>query len=59
MPEFPCTDNKLRETSGPTTLVVQAIPDGQFLKRSGATVVGDAGGSGLSHPQVMSRVFLG
>jgi len=30
----------LRETSGPTTLVVGAVADGQILKRVGATVVG-------------------
>jgi hypothetical protein len=30
----------LRETAGPTTLALGAVADGQFLKRSGATVVG-------------------
>ena len=30
----------LRETSGPTTLVVGAVADGQLLQRVGATVVG-------------------
>jgi len=30
----------LRETAGPTTLVVGAVADGQILKRVGATVVG-------------------
>jgi len=30
----------LRETFGPTTLVVGAVADGEFLKRVGATVVG-------------------
>jgi hypothetical protein len=35
----------LRETSGPTTLVLGAIADGEFLKRSGATVVGGAPGA--------------
>jgi len=37
---------KIRETGGPTVLDVGAIPDGQFLKRVGATVVGAAGGGG-------------
>lgn len=30
----------LRETSGPTTLTLGAVADGQVLKRSGSTVVG-------------------
>lgn len=30
----------LRETAGPTTLTLGAVADGEFLKRSGATVVG-------------------
>lgn len=30
----------LRETSGPTTLTLGAIADGQFLRRSGSTVIG-------------------
>jgi hypothetical protein len=37
----------LRETVGPTTLVMGAVADGEFLKRSGAMVIGGtpAGGS--------------
>jgi hypothetical protein len=45
----------LRETSGPTTLTLGAVADGEFLVRSGSTVVGAAGGSGLTQPQVMAR----
>jgi hypothetical protein len=30
----------LRETSGPTTLAMGAVADGQVLKRSGSTIVG-------------------
>ena len=30
----------LRETSGPTTLTLGAVSDGQMLKRSGSTIVG-------------------
>ena len=30
----------LRETSGPTTLVMGAVADGQVLKRSGSTIIG-------------------
>lgn len=37
---------RLRETSGPTTLAMGAISDGQFLKRSGTSIVGSAGSSG-------------
>lgn len=30
----------LRETSGPTTLIMGAVADGQILKRSGSTIIG-------------------
>jgi hypothetical protein len=30
----------LRETSGPTTLAMGAVADGQYLKRVGSTIVG-------------------
>ncbi len=37
----------VRETSGPTSLTVGSVSDGQFLKRVGSTIVGAAaGGSG-------------
>ena len=43
-----------------TTLDVDTINDGEFLVRSGTTIIGAAGGSGLTHPQVMFRgVFSG
>jgi hypothetical protein len=32
---------RLRETSGPTTLTVGVVADGQFLRRSGTSIVGD------------------
>lgn len=32
---------KIRETGGPTTLTFGAIPDGQALRRSGSTIVGE------------------
>jgi len=35
----------LRETTGPTTLAMGAVADGEFLKRSGATVVGGSPGA--------------
>ena len=38
----------LRETAGPTLLALGAVADGQFLKRTGATVVGAAGGGGVT-----------
>lgn len=37
-------DHTLRETGGPTELTLAGVPDGQFLKRSGTTIVGDPGG---------------
>lgn len=39
---------KLRETSGPTTLDMGAITDGQYLRRSGSSIIGDdpSGGAG-------------
>jgi hypothetical protein len=36
----------LRETTGPTTLALGAVADGEFLRRVGATVVGAAPGAG-------------
>jgi hypothetical protein len=43
----------LRETSGPTLLALGAVADGEYLRRSGATVVGGTpaaggGGAGLA-----------
>jgi hypothetical protein len=38
------TARRIRETSGPTTLTVGSVSDGQFLKRVGSTVVGAAAG---------------
>jgi len=35
-------DHTIRETGGPTNLTVAAIVDGEFLKRSGATIIGAA-----------------
>lgn len=35
----------IRTTSGPTLLAVGAITDGQYLRRSGATVIGGTGGA--------------
>lgn len=40
----------ITETTGPTQLVIGAIADGQFLTRSGATLIGAAGGGGISGP---------
>lgn len=36
----------LRETGGPTTLTMGAVADGEYLRRSGATVIGGPGGGG-------------
>lgn len=35
-------NHALRETGGPTDLTIAAVPDGQFLRRSGTTIVGSA-----------------
>lgn len=39
----------LRETAGPTTLVIGAVADGDFLKRVGSTVVGGSPGAGSTN----------
>lgn len=38
----------LRETSGPTTLVMGAVADGEYLRRVGSTVVGASSGGGIT-----------
>jgi hypothetical protein len=45
------------ETSGPTALALGAVADGQYLKRSGSTVVGSAvsgGGADILQVQIFS-----
>lgn len=46
---------EIRTTSGPTDLVVEAIADGEFLKRVGATIVSSAGS--IATPVKGCRVF--
>jgi hypothetical protein len=42
MAKYPVdTAVQIKETSGPTTLPITNVTDGQYLKRSGATVIGD------------------
>jgi len=41
-------DHKLRETSGPTELTIAAVADGQFLVRSGTTIVGSGATTGTT-----------
>lgn len=41
---FPAT--QIRETSGPTSLTLGAVADGEFLVRDGETIIGSAGGGG-------------
>lgn len=48
----------LRETSGPTTLTLGAVADGQVLQRSGSTVVGAWLALALSVSQADSAVNL-
>lgn len=43
----------IRESGGPTILTMGAVPDGQFLVRSGSTVVGSAGsGASFATPTI-------
>jgi len=42
--------NGLRETLGPTNLIVGTITDGEFLKRSGNTIISAAAGAGATGP---------
>jgi hypothetical protein len=48
----------LRETSGPTTLTLGAVADGQVLQRSGSTVVGAWLALALSVSQADAAVNL-
>ena len=47
----------LRETTGPTTLAMGAVADGEFLKRSGSTITSAAGTSVLTADSVSAPVF--
>lgn len=49
---------QLIETGGPTTLDIDAIPDGSFLKRDGATIVGDtpAGGGDVTAASTFTAI---
>ncbi|NNL47870.1 MAG: hypothetical protein HKO76_05850, partial [Acidimicrobiia bacterium] len=50
----------LRETGGPTVLPVGAWADGEYLKRSGATAVGDTpAGGGVAAPGVRIEISDG
>ena len=40
-------DHKLRETDGPTDLTIGAVEDGEFLKRDGTAIVGQASSGNL------------
>lgn len=48
----------LRETSGPTTLVIGAIADGEYLVRSGATVIGAPSPGGVTIRQVQLNALM-
>lgn len=41
--------DKVKESSGPTTLVVGAVADGEILKRSGGSIVGAASTAPAAH----------
>lgn len=46
------TVKRLETSTGPTTMLVGAVADGEFLKRSGTAIVGDAGTGGDTLPIV-------
>ena len=48
---------RIQTSTGPTTLLVGAIADGEVLTRSGTSIIGGTT-SGLSHQQVMARGLL-
>ena len=51
---------RLRTTTGPTDLLLGAIADGEFLKRSGTAIVGDTpagGGGGMSAKHAIGRLY--
>ena len=50
---------RIQTSTGPTTLLVGAVADGEFLQRSGTAIIGGSGSSGLTHPQVMARSWMG
>lgn len=51
-------DHTLRETGGPTNLTIGAVPDGQFLMRSGSSIVGAVAGGSSFIPVVLSALRL-
>lgn len=48
----------IRESSGPTALAVGAVADGEFLKRSGATIIGDPSPAGAVLDEVTTTTDL-
>lgn len=48
---------RLQTTTGPTTLTVGAIADGQFLQRSGSSIVGAAGGEAAANKVLRYLAF--
>lgn len=49
---------RLRETAGPTDLLLGAIADGEFLKRSGTAIIGDTlAGGGASAKHAIGRLY--
>ena len=47
----------VQETGGPTSLILGAWADGQFLKRVGATAVGAAAGGGSASEWMISNLY--
>lgn len=52
------TVKRLQTTTGPTTLAMGAVADGEFLKRSGTSIIGGTAGGTLS-PIISPAAFTG
>ncbi len=50
---------RLQTSSGPTTLTLAGIADGEFLKRSGTTIVGGSGGSEPAANTALRAIHFG
>jgi hypothetical protein len=48
----------LRTTTGPTTLAMGAVADGEYLRRSGTDIIGGPGGGGGGVPDRIFAVFV-
>lgn len=50
------TCRRLLETSGPTSLLIGSVADGEFLRRSGTAIIGSSAASGDDiYGQILSQ----